>query len=80
VAQRRVFFDMQITAEWGKENRCQFVSQIFLNLPNCLYLQKVCDFFQSYIIIFKVSQPKPTILQKRGNLQRPKGIVNSNDG
>ena len=65
VAQRREFlrpsvasaggddFDKQITAEWGNENRCQFVAPIFLNPPNCLYLQKVCDFIQNYKIKFK---------------------------
>jgi hypothetical protein len=42
--------DKQITAEWGNENRCQFVTQNFLNPPNRLYLQEVCDFIQSYEI------------------------------
>lgn len=46
VAQHREFFDKQIMAEWGNENRCQFVTPFFLNSPNCLYLQKVCDFIQ----------------------------------
>ena len=53
VAQRREFFDKQIIAEWGNENRCQFVTQFFLNPRNCLYLQKVCDFIQRYKIKLK---------------------------
>ena len=39
------------------ENRCQFVTQIFLNPPNCLYLQKVCDFIQNKKITFTFTNP-----------------------
>ena len=33
-----------------RENRTsnQFVTQFFLNLPDCLYTKKFCDFLQSY--------------------------------
>ena len=54
-------FDKQITAEWGNENCCQFVTQIFLNPPNCLYLQKVCDFIQNYKIILAIPNLTPII-------------------
>ena len=46
------YIDKQIKAECGIENRLLFVTQIFLNPPNCLYLQKVCDFIQKYEISF----------------------------
>ena len=61
VAQRRELFDRQIMAEWGNENRCQFVTQIFLNPWNCLYLQKVCDFIQFYEIILAIPNLTPII-------------------
>ena len=62
VAQRLEFFDKQIAAEWGNENRCQFVTQLFLNPCNCLYLQKVCDFIQRYEIICLLVPTTPYFL------------------
>ena len=57
VAQRRVFFDKrsgkaerieQFIAERGIEYGLQFVTQFFLNSPDCLYLKKSSEFLQSY--------------------------------
>ena len=59
VTQSREFFDRQITAEWGNENCCQFVTQIFLNPPNCLCLQIFCDFIQSYEISERNTKKPP---------------------
>ena len=34
--------------ECGIEYGCQFVTQIFVNPPDCLYTKKAYDFLQSY--------------------------------
>jgi hypothetical protein len=39
---------MQFIAECGIEYGLQFVTQFFLNSPDCLYTKKSCEFFQSY--------------------------------
>ena len=39
---------MQFIVERRIENGCQFVTRIFLNPRNCLYIKKDCKFFQSY--------------------------------
>jgi hypothetical protein len=39
---------MQFIAECGIEYGLQFVTQFFLNPPDCLYTKKFCDFLQSY--------------------------------
>ena len=39
---------MQFVAERRIENGLQFVTLIFLNPRNCLYIKKDCKFFQSY--------------------------------
>ena len=38
----------QFIAECGIENGCQFVTQFFLNPPDCLYTKKSWEFLQSY--------------------------------
>ena len=38
----------QFIAECGIEYGRQFVTQFFLNPPDCLYTKKFCDFLQSY--------------------------------
>ena len=38
----------QFIAECGIEYGCQFVTQIFLNLPDCLYIKKSWEILQSY--------------------------------
>ena len=39
---------MQFIAECGIEYGCQFVTQIFLNPPDCLYTKKSWEILQSY--------------------------------
>ncbi len=39
---------MQFIAECGIEYGLQFVTQFFLNSPDCLYIKKYCNFLQSY--------------------------------
>jgi len=39
---------MLFIAECGIEYGLLSVTQKILNLPNCLYIKKFCDFFQSY--------------------------------
>ena len=57
LALHRVFFDKrsgkaerieQFIVERGIEYGLQFVTQKFLNPPDCLYLKKSCKFLQSY--------------------------------
>lgn len=47
VAHLRVFIE-QFIAERGIEYGLQFVTQFFLNSPDCLYLKKSCNFLQRY--------------------------------
>ena len=47
VTHLRVFIE-QFIAERGIEYGLQFVTQFFLNSPDCLYLKKSYEFLQSY--------------------------------
>jgi len=38
----------QFVAARGSENGLYIVIRFFINLPNCLYIKKDCDFLQSY--------------------------------
>ena len=53
VAHLQVFIE-QFIAERGIEYGLQFVTQFFLNSPDCLYLKKSYEFLQSYDKIFKL--------------------------
>jgi hypothetical protein len=50
---------MQFIAECGIEYGLQFVTQFFLNPPDCLYTKKFCDFLQSYEKTSKTAKGKP---------------------
>jgi len=68
VAHLRVFFDKrsgkaerieQFIPERGIEYGLQFVTQIFLNFPDCLYLKRSYNFLQSY----EKTKEKPNLFE-----------------
>ena len=50
---------MHFIAERGIEYGLQFVTLFFLNSPDCLYLKKSCEFWQSYEKTSKTAKVKP---------------------